>query len=105
MRVAGSAAAQTHSCTLVQPPRSNQPKPSTDQTLNPHSRSYFLAPKGELVSELTDDVKAANDQMGELEKQQLRAQTALQDIEKEVHEVTRDNPAAAVAFRKMMGGA
>lgn len=34
-----------------------------------------------------------------------RAQKAVEDIQKEVSEVARDNPGAMAAFRRMMGGA
>ena len=69
------------------------------------ARSYFLAPKPELVSELTGDVTASRDQLAELDKQRERAEGAIKAVEQEVAEVARDNPGAQAAFRRMMGGA
>ncbi|KAI8473483.1 MAG: hypothetical protein J3K34DRAFT_410879 [Monoraphidium minutum] len=68
-------------------------------------KAYFMAPRGELVTELTGDVKAAQDQMAELERQQERAAKAIKGIEGEVAEVARGNPGAMAAFRRLMGGA
>ncbi|KIY96930.1 prefoldin subunit 1 [Monoraphidium neglectum] len=68
-------------------------------------KAYFLAPKAELVSELSGDVKAGQDQAAELERQQERAVKAIKAIEGEVAEVARGNPGAQQAFRRLMGGA